>query len=71
MLPKEKNAGLPSTGRSLSEKIISKMALMVWVIFLLTIVVSGFLSARSQFKLTNEKLDTEAYENAIKIANDI
>lgn len=56
MLPKEKNAGLPSTGRSLSEKIISKMALMVWVIFLLTIVVSGFLSARSQFKLTNEKL---------------
>ncbi len=71
MLPKEKNADLPSTGRSLSEKIISKMALMVWVIFLLTIVVSGFLSARSQFKLTNEKLVSVAYENAYLIANDI
>ncbi len=56
---------------SLSKKIISKMALMVAVIFLLTILMSAFLAAQSLIRVNKEKLTAVAYENDFLMTNDI
>lgn len=55
-------AKIKASGTSLSTKIISKIALMIGAIFLVTIAVSSSLSARSQLQITNEKLVSVAYE---------
>ncbi len=64
-------AKIKASGTSLSTKIISKIALMIGAIFLVTIAVSSSLSARSQLQITNEKLVSVAYENSFLIANNV
>ncbi len=72
MLHNEKNSeALHDKSNSLSKKIISKMALIVAVIFLVTILMSAFLAARSLIEVNREKLSAVAYENAFLVANDI
>lgn len=56
---------------SLSKKIISKMALIVASIFLLTILLSALLAARSLVQANRERLAAVAYENAFLVTNDI
>lgn len=58
-------------GNSLSQKIISKMAVYTAGIFLLTILMSAFLAARSLIKANRDKLAAVAYENAFLDGNDI
>ena len=62
MLPKQKKA------KSLSKKIISKMALIVAAVFLLTVLTSAMLAAKSLIHVNQEKL---AYENSFLVVNDI
>ena len=71
MLHREKSAKAQSTENSLSKKIISKMALITAGIFLLTILMSAFLAARSLIQVNRDKLAAVAYENAFLVANDI
>ncbi len=72
MLHKEKKAKEPSIqSNSLSKKIISKMAVITAGIFLLTILMSAFLAARSLIRANREKLAAVAFENAFLIANHI
>ncbi len=71
MLHRERRAKEPDTGSSLSKKIISKMALITAGIFLLTILMSAFLAARSLIQANRDKLAAVAYENAFLVANDI
>lgn len=73
MLHKEKNAKIVNGGKSdsLSKKIISKMAMIVAVIFLLTILMAAVLSARSLIQVNKEKLAAVAYENAFLVSTDI
>ena len=73
MLHKEKNAKIVNGGKSdsLSKKIISKMAMIVAVIFLLTILMAAVLSARSLIHVNKEKLAAVAYENAFLVSTDI
>ncbi len=56
---------------SLSQKIISKMAVIIAVIFLLTILMSALLSAKSLIRVNREKLSAVAHENAFLLVNDI
>lgn len=56
---------------SLSKKIISKMALIVASIFLLTIFLSALLAAKSLVQANRERLAAVAYENAFLVTNDI
>ena len=56
---------------SLSQKIISKMAVIIAVIFLLTILMSALLSAKSLIRVNREKLSAVAHENALLLVNDI
>ena len=56
---------------SLSKKIISKMALIVASIFLLTILLSALLAAKSLVQANRERLAAVAYENAFLVTNDI
>lgn len=58
-------------GNSLSQKIISKMAVYTAGIFLLTILMSAFLAARSLIEVNRDKLAAVAYENAFLDGNDI
>lgn len=73
MLHKEKNVKTPDTqkGSSLSKKIISKMAVITAGIFLLTVLMSAFLAARSLIQVNRDKLAAVAYENAFLDGNDI
>ena len=73
MLHQEKEAGTvhAGNGSSLSKKIISKMALIVAIIFLLTIIMAAFLAARSLIRVNREKLAAVAFENAFLVSNDI
>lgn len=72
MLHREKNAKESNAASgSLSKKIISKMALITAGIFLLTILMSAFLAARSLIQVNRDKLAAVAYENAFLVANDI
>lgn len=70
MVQTEKNAKI-ITENSLGKKIISKIAFMVGAIFLVTVIVSGLLSASSLLNSTKDKLVAAAYENAFLIVNDI
>lgn len=70
MVQTEKNAKI-ITENSLGKKIISKIAFMVGTIFLVTVIVSGLLSASSLLNSTKDKLVAAAYENAFLIVNDI
>lgn len=56
---------------SLSQKIITKMAGITAVIFLLTIMMSALLSAKSLVRVNREKLSAVAYENAFLLVSDI
>ena len=68
MLHKEKNAGKRAADNSsLSKKIISKMAVITAGIFLLTILMSAFLAARSLIQVNREKLAAAAYENSFLV----
>lgn len=71
MLHREKSARAKYTDSSLSKKIISKMALITAGIFLLTILMSAFLAARSLIEANQDKMAAVAYENAFLVANDI
>ncbi len=73
MLHQEKEAGTLYAGNdgSLSKKIISKMAMIVAAIFLLTILMAAFLAARSLIRVNKEKLAAVAFENAFLVSNDI
>lgn len=62
---------LTMQNNSLSKKIISKMAFITAGIFLLTILMSAFLAARSLIKANREKLSAVAYENAFLVSNHI
>ncbi len=70
---KKKKHVPPANGvkTSLSRKIVSKMALITAGIFLLTILMAAFLSARALIQVNREKLSAAAYENALLVANDI
>lgn len=56
---------------SLSQKIITKMAEITAVIFLLTVIMSAMLSAKSLMRVNREKLSAVAYENAFLLVSDI
>ncbi len=73
MLQKEKKAKAFHSGKSksLSKKIISKMALIVVAVFLLTVLTSAMLAANSLIHVNREKLSAVAYENAFLVVNDI
>lgn len=71
MLHNKKSTNTISFGKSLSKKIISKISFMVIIIFLLIVIISGFLSTKSLVKVTNDKLVSVAYENAFLISNNI
>ncbi|MCX4268120.1 MAG: methyl-accepting chemotaxis protein [Lachnospiraceae bacterium] len=60
-----------SFDESISRKIMSRLKLMLVIIFLIAITASGALSAKSLMQVTNEKLVSVAYENAFLIVNDI
>lgn len=73
MLQKKNKEKAPDVrkGNSLSQKIISKMALYTAGIFLLTVLISAFLTAKSLIKVNQDKLVAVAYENAFLDGNDI
>lgn len=73
MLQKEQKADALylDANNSLSKKIISKMAMLVAIIFLLTVLTAALLAARSLIQVNREKLAAVAYENAFLVANDI
>lgn len=73
MLHGKKKLGAWDFGRKdcLSQKIITKMAGIIAVIFLLTVCIAAMLSARSLIEVNREKLSAVAYENAFMIAEDI
>lgn len=73
MLHKEKNAESLhfNENSSLSKKIITKMAGMVIIIFVLTVLMSAFFAAVALIRVNREKLAAVAYENAFLMANDI
>lgn len=68
MSKKKKSAGTGSSD-SLSRKIISKLAVIVAVLFFLIVSISGIISMRSLEEVTDEKLVAVAYENASQIEN--
>ena len=65
MLQEDKKA------KSLSKKIISKMALIVAAVFLLTVLTSAMLASKSLIHVNQEKLAAVAYENSFLVVNDI
>ncbi len=73
MLHKVKNAESLhfNENSSLSKKIITKMAGMVIIIFVLTVLMSAFFAAVALIRVNREKLAAVAYENAFLMANDI
>lgn len=70
MSEKKKNTGTLSYD-SLSRKIISKLVVIVAVLFFLIVLVSGFISMHSLEDITDDKLISVAYENAFLIENTI
>lgn len=57
--------------QSISRKLITKMAILITVLFGLSVIMAGFLSSRSLIKVTDEKLVFAAYENAYILSNNI
>ncbi len=70
MSGEEKSAGNPSVG-SLSKRIISKLIVLVAVMFFLIVSVSGLISMVSLESVTKDKMQTLAYENVFLIRNQI
>jgi methyl-accepting chemotaxis protein len=70
MSEKKKNTGTSSYD-SLSRKIISKLVVIVAVLFFLIVSASGFISMHSLEEITDDKLVSVAYENAFLIENTI
>ncbi len=70
MFGEEKRAGNPSVG-SLSKRIISKLIVLVAVMFFLIVSVSGLISMVSLESVTKDKMQTLAYENVFLIRNQI
>lgn len=66
MSEKKKNTGTSSYD-SLSRKIISKLVVIVAVLFFLIVSASGFISMHSLEEITDDKLVSVAYENAFLI----
>ena len=71
MLQTVKKVKSVSSSESISKKIMSRLKLMMVVIFLVAVTTSGALSAKSLMQVTNEKLVSVAYENAFLIVNEI
>ena len=57
--------------QSITRKIIIKMAILIIVLFGLSVIIAALLSSRSLKKVTNEKLVLTAYENAYTLSNNI
>ena len=57
--------------QSITRKIIGKMAILIIVLFGLSVIIAALLSSRSLKKVTNEKLVLTAYENAYTLSNNI
>lgn len=55
----------------LSKKIISKLGIIIAVLFLLIVSISGFISASSLTKVTSDNLVSIAYQNSFLIKNNI
>lgn len=70
MSGEEKSVGNPSVG-SLSKRIISKLIVLVAVMFFLIVSVSGLISMVSLESVTKDKMQTLAYENVFLIRNQI
>lgn len=70
MSQKKENTGV-TLSDSLSKKIISKLVIIVAVLFFLIVTTSAFLSMRSLEEITDGKLISVAYENAFLIENSI
>lgn len=70
MPEREKAVGASSVG-SLSKKIISKLIVLVAVMFFLIVSVSGLISMVSLESITKDKMQTLAYENVFLIRNSI
>jgi len=54
---------------SISKKIVSKLIVIVAVLFILIVTISGFISMNSLSQVTNDKLISVAYENSFLIEN--
>lgn len=70
MSKENKSTGIVSSD-SLSKKIISKLAVIVAVMFFLIVSISGIISMRSLEEITSDKLVAVAYENAFLIEKSI
>lgn len=70
MSREKKNSGASSLD-SLSKKIISKLVVIVAVMFFLIVSISGLISMVSLEAITKDKLKSVAYENAFLIRNSI
>ncbi len=70
MSREKKNSGTSSLD-SLSKKIISKLVVIVAVMFFLIVSISGLISMVSLEAITKDKLKSIAYENAFLIRNSI
>ena len=60
MSKEKKNTGA-KTSNSLSKKIISKLVNIVAVMFLLIVIIAGFISMNAQVNITEDKLVSVAY----------
>ncbi len=67
---KTKNA-ISASYRSISKKIISKLVVIITIMFLLIVTIAGFISMNSLSEITNNNLISVAYENAFLIENNI
>ena len=70
MSKENKSTGIVSSD-SLSKKIISKLVVIVAVMFFLIVSISGIISMRSLEEITSDKLVAVAYENAFLIEKSI
>lgn len=70
-MSKEKKKAKAEITNSLSKKIISRLVVIVAVIFLIIVTISGLISLNSLTDLTSNKLVSVAYENAFLIQNNI
>ncbi len=70
MYKKNENTGA-SFSNSLSKKIISKLVIIVAIMFLMIVSISGMISMNSLVDVTSDKLVSVAYENAFLIESNI
>ena len=70
-MSKEKKKANTEITNSLSKKIISRLVVIVAVIFFIIVTISGLISLNSLTDLTSNRLVSVAYENAFLIQNNI